>query len=37
MNQLTLGVIGTSEKTDEQRVPVHPRHLKRIPQEVRRQ
>ncbi len=37
MNQLTLGVIGTSEKTDEQRVPIHPRHLDRIPESVRRQ
>jgi alanine dehydrogenase len=37
MNQITLGVIGTSEKTDEQRVPIHPRHFDRIPQSVRRQ
>jgi len=37
MDQLTLGVIGTSEKTDEQRVPIHPHHLSRIPESVRRQ
>lgn len=37
MEQLTLGVIGTSRKTDEQRVPIHPRHLGRVPEKVRRQ
>jgi N5-(carboxyethyl)ornithine synthase len=37
MNQLTVGVIGTSEKTDEQRVPIQPHHLDRIPLSVRRQ
>ena len=34
---LTLGVIGTSTKEDEKRVPLHPDHLSRIPEELRRQ
>jgi len=37
MNKLTFGVIGTSKKEDEQRVPIHPDHLPRIPEEYRRQ
>jgi len=37
MDRLTLGVIGTSEKTDEQRVPIHPGHLARLPADLRRQ
>ena len=37
MRKLTFGVIGTSKKEDEQRVPIHPEHLSRIPQEIRRQ
>jgi N5-(carboxyethyl)ornithine synthase len=37
MDRLTLGVIGHSEKADEQRVPIHPRHLERLPEDVRRQ
>lgn len=37
MSKLTLGVIGTSEKEDERRVPIHPDHLSRIPEEYRRQ
>ncbi len=36
MQKLTLGVIGTSKKEDERRVPIHPEHLQRIPQEIRR-
>jgi N5-(carboxyethyl)ornithine synthase len=32
-----LGVIGTSKKPDERRVPIHPGHLSRIPEAVRRQ
>jgi len=32
---LSLGIIGTSRKTDERRVPVHPRHLSVLSQEVR--
>ena len=31
-----LGVIGTSKKEDERRVPIHPEHLKRLPENVRR-
>ncbi|MEE6287823.1 N(5)-(carboxyethyl)ornithine synthase [Georgenia sp. MJ173] len=33
---LTLGIIGTSTKPDERRVPLHPGHLDRIPAEMRR-
>lgn len=36
MSKLTFGVIGTSKKEDEQRVPIHPDHLPRIPEEYRR-
>ncbi len=31
-----MGVIGTSRKTDERRVPVHPAHLRRLPETMRR-
>jgi len=37
MTKLTLGVIGTSRKTDERRLPIHPEHLNRIPKELRSQ
>ncbi len=37
MGTLTLGVIGTSRKEDERRVPIHPEHLPRISQRIRRQ
>ena len=37
MSKLTLGVIRTSQKEDERRVPIHPDHLSRIPEEYRRQ
>jgi len=37
MNKLSLGVIGTSKKTDERRLPIHPEHLSRIPEQLRRQ
>ncbi|MGX9462603.1 N(5)-(carboxyethyl)ornithine synthase [Shewanella sp. A14] len=37
MNTLKVGVIGTSRKIDEQRFPIHPGHLLRIPQTLRRQ
>ena len=37
MNKLTFGVIGTSKKEDEQRIPIHPEHLPRLPEQVRRQ
>lgn len=34
---LELGVIGTSKKQNERRVPIHPDHLPRLPEDVRRQ
>lgn len=34
---LTIGVIGKSHKENEMRVPIHPEHLKRIPEEIRKQ
>jgi alanine dehydrogenase len=37
MNKLTLGVIGTSRKEDEKRVPIHPDHLSRLPEDIRKQ
>ncbi|MBU0985237.1 MAG: NAD(P) transhydrogenase subunit alpha, partial [candidate division Zixibacteria bacterium] len=37
MSELTFGVIGTSKKEAEQRIPIHPEHLPRLPEEVRRQ
>ncbi|MFC7291137.1 N(5)-(carboxyethyl)ornithine synthase [Hirschia litorea] len=37
MTKLTFGVIGTSKKEDEQRVPIHPEHLNRLPAEYRKQ
>ncbi len=37
MSKLTLGVVGTSKKVDEQRVPIHPDHLQRLPEEYRKQ
>lgn len=37
MNTLKVGVIGTSKKTDERRFPIHPEHLQRIPEALRRQ
>ena len=37
MSKLTFGVIGSSKKEDERRVPIHPGHLLRIPEENRRQ
>ncbi|MCJ7801755.1 MAG: N(5)-(carboxyethyl)ornithine synthase, partial [Candidatus Marinimicrobia bacterium] len=33
----TLGVIGTSRKEDEKRVPIHPDHLSRLPEDIRKQ
>ncbi|HWI31997.1 MAG TPA: N(5)-(carboxyethyl)ornithine synthase [Microbacterium sp.] len=32
---MTLGVIGASRKPDERRVPIHPGHLDRLPEELR--
>ena len=37
MALLKMGVIGTSKKEDERRVPIHPEHLERIPENIRRQ
>ncbi len=37
MNTLSMGVIGTSKKTDERRLPIHPEHLSRIPEHLRSQ
>ena len=37
MNMTSLGVIGSSKKEDERRVPIHPEHLSRIPEKTRRQ
>jgi len=37
LSKLSFGVIGTSKKEDERRVPIHPAHLARIPEPVRRQ
>lgn len=35
MSKLTFGVIGTSKKVGEQRVPIHPEHLPRISEQIR--
>ncbi|MBK5100644.1 MAG: N(5)-(carboxyethyl)ornithine synthase [Desulfobacteraceae bacterium] len=37
MSKLTFGVIGTSRKEDEQRIPIHPEHMLRLPEQIRRQ
>ena len=37
MTLLTMGVIGTSKKEDERRLPIHPEHLSRLPEIIRRQ
>lgn len=37
MTLLKMGVIGTSKKEDERRLPIHPEHLKRLPEFIRRQ
>ncbi len=37
MSKLKFGVIGTSRKEDERRLPIHPEHLMRLPELVRRQ
>ncbi|MEX1663237.1 N(5)-(carboxyethyl)ornithine synthase [uncultured Thioclava sp.] len=36
MNQLTFGVIATSRKQDERRVPIHPDHLSRLSEAYRK-
>jgi alanine dehydrogenase len=35
MSKLTFGVIGNLKKEDEKRVPIHPEHLPRIPEQIR--
>ncbi len=37
MKNLTIGVVGTSKKKDERRVPIHPDHLLRLPEHIRHQ
>ena len=37
MNKLKFGVIRTSRKEDERRIPIHPEHLIRLPEKIRRQ
>ncbi len=37
MNKSKFGVIGTSRKEDERRIPIHPEHLIRLPEQIRRQ
>ncbi len=37
MNNLKIGVIGTSKKIDERRLPIHPEHIVRIPEALRKQ
>lgn len=37
MNIPLVGVIGTSKKEDERRFPIHPEHLPRLPEALRRQ
>ncbi len=37
MSNFSFGVIGTSKKEDERRIPIHPEHLLRLPEQVRRQ
>lgn len=37
MALLSMGVVGTSKKEDERRVPIHPEHLLRLPNHIRRQ
>jgi len=37
MNYLKFGVIGTSRKIDEERIPIHPEHMMRLPEQIRRQ
>jgi N5-(carboxyethyl)ornithine synthase len=37
MNLIQMGVIGTSKKKDERRVPLHPEHLNRLPENIRQQ
>lgn len=36
-DHLTLGVLATTRKPDERRLPIHPRHIERIPPALRQQ
>lgn len=36
MTELTLGIVGSSRKENERRMPIHPDHLLRLPEHVRR-
>jgi N5-(carboxyethyl)ornithine synthase len=36
MKNNSMGVIGTSKKADERRVPIHPEHLVRLPERLRK-
>ena len=36
MSKLRFGVVGTSRKIDEHRMPIHPEHLSRLPENIRR-
>jgi len=36
-DRLSIGVIGTSKKKNERRVPIHPEHLMRLPEDIRQQ
>ena len=35
MNNQMFGVIGTSRKESEKRLPIHPKHLLKIPKDIR--
>jgi alanine dehydrogenase len=37
LNSSSIGIVGTSRKPDERRVPIHPEHLSRLPAVVRSQ
>lgn len=37
MSAMTLGIVGTSKKENEQRRPIHPEHLPRLPVHILRQ
>ena len=34
MSELLLGVVGTSKKQDERRLPIHPEHFFRVPEKI---
>ena len=37
LSESAFGVISTSKKEDEKRIPIHPEHLPRLPEHIRRQ